>query len=65
MAAGTQRYRSYRKTPCEWCALRRECDDRRRHDVMVRFVCTMFDMAPYQCPDHEPVWHKGIEGVVP
>jgi hypothetical protein len=53
------------RAPCEWCEIARDCDGERRLTVKVRYICTMFDDFPYQCPDHAPVWFKGIEGCRP
>lgn len=54
-----------RRYQCDWCEAVRECPPERRTDYRARVFFTMFDPAPHQCPDHEPVWYKGIEGVRP
>jgi len=54
------------KSPCEWCAAARECDSERRTDVKAKFVVSRYcGGLLYHCPDHEPVWFKGIEGCAP
>lgn len=62
MAKGARKTRRF-IAPCEWCARSRECDAEKRTAVVVKYVCTMFDLYPYQCPDHEPLWYRGMEGV--
>lgn len=49
------------QTPCDWCGVR-GCGLDRREQVKARYVPTMFDQVPYMCPDHEPVWYRGMEG---
>jgi len=53
------------RVPCEWCELVRDCDSEKRLRVKVRFICSRYDALQYNCPEHEPVWFKGIEGCAP
>jgi hypothetical protein len=50
---------------CDWCLAVKGCPVQKRTDYKARVAATMFDEYPHQCPDHEPRWHKGIEGCKP
>lgn len=54
------------KAPCEWCGLARECGIEKRTDVKARFVVSRYAGGVlYNCPEHDPLWFKGIEGCPP
>lgn len=65
MGSGTE-IRPNQKSPCAWCASARECDSEKRTDVKAKFVVSYFvGGLLYNCPDHDPIWFKGIEGCAP
>lgn len=50
---------------CGWCAVVRECPPEKQMEYKARVFFSMAKDIPHSCPDHEPLWYKGIEGCRP
>jgi len=51
------------ETPCEWCKAKSACLKSTEYVRSCLFAWAHGMDTPEFCPDHEPDWYKGIEGV--